>query len=152
VSADVGQRTVVVAIDSDIHAETVEDAGIELARLTGSRVDLIHILETDIVEEQAIDVQTPNEARRHIAEGIDRFSAAGIPATGHRLTVVGDHGGAGRRIADFATGHRAQLIVIGRADDGLVAGAFCDVHIVRFPSSRLGGEANGHFVGTAATT
>jgi MFS family permease len=154
-NTDYGLQSVVVAVDSSTNADAVEDAGIVMARFADSQVDLLHVFETEIVEEQAIDVETSDEAERLIAEGVDRFRVAGIPATGYLLTVVGDHGGAGRRIAEFANDHHSRLIVIGRADEGSVVSVFdtglvdqvlqharCDVHIVRIPTVRIDGDAN----------
>jgi MFS transporter, ACDE family, multidrug resistance protein len=154
-NADYGVQSIVVAVDSSTNADAVEDAGIMMARLADSQVDLLHVFETEIVEEQAVDVETSDEAKRLIAEGVDRIRVAGIPSTGYLLTVVGDHGGAGRRIAEFANDHQSRLIVIGRADEGSVASVFdadladqvvqhahCDVHIVRIPSAGTDGEAS----------
>jgi nucleotide-binding universal stress UspA family protein len=153
--ADYGVQSIVVAVDSSTNPDAVEDAGIMMARLADSQVDLLHVFETEIVEEQAVDVETSDEAKRLIAEGVDRIRVAGIPSTSYLLTVVGDHGGAGRRIAEFANDHQSRLIVIGRADEGSVASVFdadladqvvqharCDVHIVRIPSAGTDGEAS----------
>ncbi|HXA31350.1 MAG TPA: MFS transporter [Acidimicrobiales bacterium] len=154
-STDHGLQSVVVAVDSSANADAVEDAGIVMAHLADSRVDLLHIFETEIVEEQAIDVETAEVAKQLIAQGVDRIRVAGVPSTGYLLTVVGDHGAAGRRIAEFANDHLSRLIVIGRADEGSAASVFdadlvdqvlkhaqCDVHIVRIPPVHIGGEAN----------
>ena len=147
-NTDHGLPSIVVAVDSGMKAEAVEDAGTVMARLVDSRIDLLHVFETEIVEEQAIDVETLDGAKRLVTEGVDRIRLAGIPSTGHLLTVVGDHGAAGRRIAEFANDHQSRLIVIGRADEGSVASVFdadlvdqvvqharCDVHIVRMRKS-----------------
>ena len=147
-NTDHGLPSIVVAVDSGMKAEAVEDAGTVMARLVDSRIDLLHVFETEIVEEQAIDVETLDGAKSLVTEGVDRIRLAGIPSTGHLLTVVGDHGAAGRRIAEFANDHQSRLIVIGRADEGSVASVFdadlvdqvvqharCDVHIVRMRKS-----------------
>jgi MFS transporter, ACDE family, multidrug resistance protein len=42
------------------------------------------------------------------------------------LNVVSDHGGAGRRIAEYANEHHAAMIVIGSPVDGEIAGLFDD--------------------------
>jgi nucleotide-binding universal stress UspA family protein len=147
-NTDHGLPSIVVAVDSGMKAEAVEDAGTVMGRLVDSRIDLLHVFETEIVEEQAIDVETLDGAKSLVTEGVDRIRLAGIPSTGHLLTVVGDHGAAGRRIAEFANDHQSRLIVIGRADEGSVASVFdadlvdqvvqharCDVHIVRMRKS-----------------
>jgi MFS transporter, ACDE family, multidrug resistance protein len=138
------ETPIVVAIDGSSWASQVMDAGMEMARLTQSPVDIVHVVETDVVEELAIDVETSDLADRIAAKAVRRFESAGISAVAHILREVGDHGNAGRCIAQFADEHNAQLIVVGRAEEGGIAGFFdsdltdqvvrhahCDVHIVR---------------------
>jgi nucleotide-binding universal stress UspA family protein len=80
---------------------------------------------------------------------VGRLRSAGIAANGHVLRVVGDHGSSGQRIADFATGRNARMIIIGSPTDGAAAGLFdasltsqlirharCEVHIVPVPAAR----------------
>jgi ACDE family multidrug resistance protein len=135
---------IVVAVDASPGAAEVVAAGIEIARLSQAPVDIVHVLETEIVEELAIDVESSDRAERLVAAAVSHFRAAGITPTGHTLRDVADHGGAGRRIAQFADAHRARLIVVGRAEQGRLAGLFdaevtdevirhahCDVHVVR---------------------
>ena len=70
-------------------------------------------------------------------------------ANGHVLRVVGDHGASGQRIADFAAGRSARMIIIGSPADGASAGLFdasltsqlirharSEVHIVPLPAAR----------------
>jgi nucleotide-binding universal stress UspA family protein len=140
------EEPIVVALEASEYAGVVTGAAIELARLLHSGVEIVHVMETDIVEEQAVEVETTEAARRVIAAGVEQLHAAGIPATGNLFQVVGDHGDVGRRIAEFANDHQAQMIVISRRDQGPVAGLFdvdlanqvvehahCDVHVVRLP-------------------
>jgi nucleotide-binding universal stress UspA family protein len=140
---------IVVAIADSPQAARVIDAAIEVAELLDCPVEILHIFETDVVEELAVEVETLDAARGVVAEGIDRLRAAGVAGSGHLLRVVGDHGDLGRRIADFANEHQAHMIVIGTPAERetavifnvgltnqLIRHARCAVHIVPLTSER----------------
>jgi nucleotide-binding universal stress UspA family protein len=140
---------IVAAIDASPGAAAVTSAAIQLAQRLDRPVEVLHVLETDIIEEQALDLETPDTARHLVAEHVDRLHTAGVAGTGHLLRVVSGHGTAGRRIADFATAHHATMIIIGPPDDSemaeifdasltseLVRHAQCAVHIVAPASQR----------------
>jgi ACDE family multidrug resistance protein len=137
------RRPIVAAIDASMGAAAVTDAAVELAQRLDRPVEVLHVLETDVIEELALDLETLDDARHLVTDNVDRLHAAGIPAGGHLLPVVSGHGRAGRRIADFATAHRATMIIIGAPADGEIAELFdasltsevvrhaqCAVHIV----------------------
>jgi nucleotide-binding universal stress UspA family protein len=101
------------------------------------------------VGDQVVDAETAEAARTIMAETVDQLRSAGIAANGHVLRVVGDHGGSGQRIADFAAGRNARMIIIGSPTDGASAGLFdasltsqlirhaqSEVHIVPVRSAR----------------
>jgi MFS family permease len=134
---------IVAAIDHSPRAATVSGAAVEFARLLDCPVEVLHVIETDVVEELAVDVETLDAAQSVVTDAVDRLLAAGITASGHLVRVVSDHGGTGRRIAEFATEHDAQMILIGSPADSQIAGVFdaavttqvvrhanCAVHIV----------------------
>ncbi|MCU1492471.1 MAG: multidrug-efflux transporter [Acidimicrobiaceae bacterium] len=134
---------IVAAIDAGPYAEDVTDAAIQLAQFLACPVEILHILETDVVEEQAVDMEAPGTALAVLADNLGRLRSAGVPGDAHLLRVVGDHGGAGRRIAEYAYELRARMIVIGPPTDQGLVGIFdadltnelihharCDVHIV----------------------
>jgi predicted MFS family arabinose efflux permease/nucleotide-binding universal stress UspA family protein len=134
---------IVAAIDTGPQAERVTDAAIELALLLDCPVEVLHVVETDVIEELAFDVETVDAAWGGAADSVSRLHAAGVTGGGHLLRVVGDHGNVGRRIAQFANQHHAQMIVIGTPADNEIAWAFnanltdhliqearCAVHIV----------------------
>jgi nucleotide-binding universal stress UspA family protein len=133
----------VAAIDHSPRAATVSGAAVEFARLLDCPVEVLHVIETDVVEELAVDVETLDAAQSVVTDAVDRLLAAGITASGHLIRVVSDHGGTGRGIAEFATEHDAQMILIGSPADSQIAGVFdaavttqvvrhanCAVHIV----------------------
>jgi ACDE family multidrug resistance protein len=138
-----GPAPIVVAVGAGPDATGVTDAAINLGRLLDAPIDVVHVLETDIVGDQVIDAEPAEAAREAIAASVSRLRSADVPAKGHVLRVVGDHGGSGRRIADFAAERRARMIVIGSPTDGASAGLFdasltselirhadCEVHLV----------------------
>jgi nucleotide-binding universal stress UspA family protein len=134
---------IVAAIDTGPHAEGVTDAAIELALLLDCPVEVLHIVETDVIEELAVDIETLDAARDIIDDNVNRLRSAGIAGDAHLVRVIGGHGEIGRRIAEFATECHARMIVVGPPTDGEIATAFsagvtdqliryapCPVHIV----------------------
>jgi nucleotide-binding universal stress UspA family protein len=114
----------VAAIDGSAGAARVTSAAIELARQRGCPVEIVHVMETDIVGEQAVDAETPEAAAEAIARSVSLLHAAAVPGSGHLLRVAGDHGASGRAIADFARRRQAQLVVIGAPHEGAAGGLF----------------------------
>jgi ACDE family multidrug resistance protein len=111
-----GQR-IVAAVDASPAAVRVTDAAIRLAESLGSPIDVVHLLETDVVGEDATDLEDGETALRVVAEHVERVRAAGLTGDGHLLRAVGDHGGDGSRIAAFARKHTARAIVVGTAHE-----------------------------------
>jgi ACDE family multidrug resistance protein len=142
-SAQDGRAPIVAAIDAGPYAERVTDVAIEFAVLLGSPVEVLHVIETDVIEELALDLESHTEARELTSRNVARVSAAGLVGHGHVLSAVNDHGEVGRRIAEFANNLRAQMVVTGSPSDPEISRAFdadltesliqrarCAVHIV----------------------
>ncbi len=140
---------IVVAVAAGRRPAEVTDAAVELARLLHAPIEVLHVLETDVIGDQAADVETSEAARAAIADSITRLRSAGVSANGHILRLVGDHGDSGRRIASFAAERHARMIVIGAPAHGDSAGLFdasltsqlirharCDVHLVPLLADR----------------
>jgi nucleotide-binding universal stress UspA family protein len=134
---------IVAAIDAAPYAEMVTDGAIELAILLDCPVEVLHIIETDIIEEMALDLESHSEAMDITSRNVARVNAAGLVGGGHVLSAVSDHGEVGRRIAKFANQLHAQMVVIGSPADPEITRAFdadltdslihqarCAVHIV----------------------
>ncbi len=141
-------QPIVAAIDAGPGAAAVTDTAIQFAQRLDRPVEVLHILETDIVEELALDIETPDAGRDLVAHNVERIHAADVAGAGHLLRVVSGHGSAGRCIADFANAHHATMIIIGAPGDSeiaeiyhasltseLLAHAQCAVHIVA-PASK----------------
>jgi MFS transporter, ACDE family, multidrug resistance protein len=140
---------IVVAVGVGSPSAGVTEAAISLGRVLDAPIEVLHVLETDVVGDQVIDAETAEDARAVIAGSVSRLRSAGVLADGHVLRVVGDHGGSGRRIADFAAERHARMIIIGSPADGRAAGLFdasltsqlirharCEVHVVPVPAAR----------------
>jgi len=144
-----GPPPIVVAVGVGSPAAEVTGTAINLARVLDAPIEVVHVLETDVVGSQVVDAETADAARAVIADSVGLLRSAGISANGDVLRVVGDHGGTGRRIAEFAAERRARMIIVGSPADGAPAGLFdasltsqlirharCDVHVVPVPAAR----------------
>ncbi|MCU1440654.1 MAG: transporter [Rhodoglobus sp.] len=140
---------VVIAVGQSGFTEPVLAAGMRIALEFASPVELVHIRESEVIDEQDIDLETPEDAAAVMQEQIDRFAAAGLAARGHVIAHVGTHADIGRVIADRAAEWKARAIVVGpsrrstahsgqgSAIDELWRSATCDVLIVRVRSATV---------------
>ncbi|MEU7484385.1 MFS transporter [Streptomyces sp. NPDC042319] len=109
---------VIVAVGGHDKAPAIVDAAARLARDTGSPLEVVHVQQTAVVEEQAVDTETDDQARAAVTAHLDRLAALGVPATGQILTSVGDHAAAGRVLAQHAADVHARTVAIGRSPRG----------------------------------
>ncbi|MFJ4787703.1 MFS transporter [Streptomyces sp. NPDC088794] len=112
---------VIVAVGSDAKAAAIVDAAARLARDTSSPLEVVHVQQTAVVEEQAVDTETHDHARAAVTAHLDRLAAQGVAATGQILVSVGDHAAAGRALAQHATDVGARAVAIGRSPRGPAA-------------------------------
>lgn len=119
-----GRQPVVAAIDGSPKADAVMAAAIEFARAYGTFVDVLHVVETDVIKDQALDPASPDAAHDVIVGCLSRLRAAHVEGEGHLLRVANDHGGAGRRVATFANERHARMIVIGAPADSEIVEMF----------------------------
>ncbi|KAF2782074.1 MULTISPECIES: MFS transporter [unclassified Streptomyces] len=116
--AATGASPVVVAVGSHHEAAAVVDAAARLARDTSSPLEVVHVRQTAVVEEQAADTETDAEAEAAVTAHLDRLGGLGVAATGQILTGVGDHAAAGRALARHAAEVGARTIAVGRSPRG----------------------------------
>ncbi|MER5757068.1 MFS transporter [Streptomyces sp. NPDC002088] len=112
---------VIVAVSAHDQAASVVDAAARLAHDTGSPLEVVHVQQTAVVEEQATDTETPEQARAAVAAHLDRLAAQGVTAGGQVLSSVGDHAAAARALAQHAADVHARTIAIGRSPRGPLA-------------------------------
>ncbi|GGI95731.1 MFS transporter [Streptomyces brasiliensis] len=109
---------VIVAVGAHDRAAEIVDAAARMARDTNSPLEVVHVQQTAVVEEQAVDTETHDEARAAVTAHLDRLAAQGVTATGQILTSVGDHAAAGRVLARHAADVHARAIAVGRSPRG----------------------------------
>ncbi|MFB8039401.1 universal stress protein, partial [Streptomyces sp. NPDC056004] len=85
-----------------------------------SPLEVVHVQQTVVIEEQAVDTETADQARAAVTAHLDRLNVHGIAATGQILTSVGDHAAAGRALARHAMDVNASTVAIGRSPRGPV--------------------------------
>ncbi|MFD0997478.1 MFS family permease [Pseudoclavibacter chungangensis] len=114
-------RPVVVAIDGSAAAASVVDAASSIARRDGAPLEIVHVRETDVVEELAISPETRDEARVVVEAQLARIDGTDVTASGVVLESVGDHAAAGRSLALHAADVEARCVVVGRSTGGALA-------------------------------
>ncbi len=116
-----GYQPVIVAVGGTEDAAEIVDAAAAIARDTGRPLEVVHVRETAVVEQLAIDAEDAEQARSAVLGHLDRLAAQGIAATGQVLTSVGDHAAAGRVLTQHADDVDARIIAVGRSPRGPVA-------------------------------
>jgi MFS family permease len=110
-----GYQPVIVAVGATEDAAEIVDAAAAIARDAGRPLEVVHVRETAVVEELAIDAEDADQARFAVLGHLDRLAAQGFAATGQVLTSVGDHAAAGRILAQHADDIDARIIAVGRS-------------------------------------
>ncbi|GAA3784890.1 MFS transporter [Streptomyces chiangmaiensis] len=116
-----GYRPVIVAVSATEDAALIVDAAAAIARESDRPLEVVHVRETAVIEEQAVDTEDADHARAAVRAHLNHLAAHGIPATGQVLTSVGDHGTAGRVLAQHAADVDAHIVAVGRSPRGPVA-------------------------------
>lgn len=107
---------VVLAVDAASTDATTRAA--ELAMSLHTSVDVLHVFETDVVGDAAVDRETLSAASAVVHEQLTALAALGVPAVGHILRAVSDHAATGSAIARHANSVHAQSVVIGSPSSG----------------------------------
>ncbi|MER5438242.1 MFS transporter [Streptomyces sp. NPDC002790] len=109
---------VVVAVGDHDRAPAIVDAAARLARDTGSPLEVVHVRQTAVVDDQAADAEDLAQARAAVKEHLDRLAGQGMAATGQVLDSVGDHAAAGRSLARHAADAGARVVAVGHSPRG----------------------------------
>lgn len=143
-----GYKNILVAVDLSDESALILDKALEVAKLYGSQLSMVHVMEPIAVgyavEVTSVDIEGLHaEATRHAQQGLQEMGAnAGIAS--HRLhNRVGQPA---REIRELAKEIDADLIVMGghgkhgwellfgSTSSGVTHGVSCDLLIVRIPS------------------
>jgi MFS family permease len=114
-------RPIIVAVGATGDATDVVDAAADIARDLGGLLEVVHVRETAVVEEFAVDSEDADTARAAVTAHLDRLAGRGVAATGQVLHSLGDHASAGRVLAQHARDVRARTVAVGRSPRGPVA-------------------------------
>ncbi len=112
------ERPVVVAVGATSDADSVVAAAARIARGLGAPLDVVHVRETVVIEELAVDPEDAAAAEQAVRRHVNRLAAHGIHADGHVLHSVGDHAAAGHVLAEHAGAVGARLVAVGRSPHG----------------------------------
>ncbi|MEX0427479.1 MFS transporter [Nocardioides sp. DS6] len=115
-----GLRPVIVAVGATDDAAAVVDQAADIAAQEGAALEVVHVRETEVVEEFAIDAEEPSAAAATVQAHLDRLAGRGVTASGLVLHSVGDHATAGRVLALHAAEVDARAIALGRSPRGPV--------------------------------
>ncbi|WP_210584724.1 MFS transporter [Streptomyces sp. GESEQ-35] len=116
-----GATPVVVAVGAHERAAAIVDAAARIARDTHSPLEVVHVQQIAVVEEQAESTEDTEAGRAAVTAHLDRLAAQGLTATGQLLTSVGDHGAAGRALARHAADVGARVVAVGHSPRGALA-------------------------------
>ncbi|MER6531459.1 MFS transporter [Streptomyces sp. NPDC001508] len=116
-----GTRPVIVAVGAHEGAAATVDTAARFAQDTGSPLEIVHVQQTAVVDEQAVDTETADQARAAVTAHFDRLAALDISVTGQILSSVGDHAAAGGVLARHAAEVGARAIAVGRSPRGPLA-------------------------------
>ncbi|HTZ92546.1 MAG TPA: MFS transporter [Streptosporangiaceae bacterium] len=121
--ADGGRGIVVAAIDDTPTAGQVTEAAARLAAQDDLAVHVVHAREAAVGGDVAVDGEDLAAAQALVRARLDELAGHSIAAEGQILLHAGDHGAAGRMVAEYANTIGAATIVIGApSHDGLPAG------------------------------
>ncbi|WP_116951314.1 MFS transporter [Jiangella endophytica] len=112
---------VIVAAVAGTDGAEVTRVAARLATLNGRTVDVLHAQESAIAGDSAAETEDDSAARDAVRQRLDEVAALGVPAVGHLLRGVTDHGAVGRLIAEHAEQVGARAIVIGTPSHGGLA-------------------------------
>jgi MFS family permease len=108
-----GRGPLVIAV-AEPNALEVCALAAPVARSRGAAVHVLHVVERDVVAgEDAIDLESSDDAAELLAACVAELSSAGVTATGEVLHAVGTHAAVAARIVQRAAELGAAAIVLG---------------------------------------
>jgi K+-sensing histidine kinase KdpD len=109
---------ILVAVDATPASAAVTRAAASLAAERGARVEVVHVLETGVVGEDAADLESTAGARAVLDAHVRLLTRRGIDAHGALLHAVGDHEDTARAVLARAAAEGADVVMLGTAHRG----------------------------------
>jgi MFS family permease len=131
--AEASAAPVVVAVDATPSGELVALRAARIAAERHAPLELLHVQEIDVIGEQAVDIESLDEARAVVKARVAALVATGVPTSGQVLRSVSDHAGVARLVSEHAQSVGAQLVVVGPNHGGLAPNAFGRNVLVVYP-------------------
>jgi nucleotide-binding universal stress UspA family protein len=113
---------ILAAIDDSPIAGLVTEAAARLAAQGGRAVHIVHATEAAVGGDIAVEGEELKSSRAIVRRHLDHLASWQIPSEGQILLHAGDHGAAGRMVAEYANSVGALTIVIGAPTHGGLAG------------------------------
>jgi nucleotide-binding universal stress UspA family protein len=104
---------IIAAVDGSPTAGLVTDAAARLAAGSGRLVHVVHAQEDAIGGDTAANGESLDAARAVVRGHLSKLADMGVPAEGHVLLHSGDHGIAGKHLAEYANEVGATTIFVG---------------------------------------
>jgi MFS family permease len=105
---------VLVAVDGSSRGIEVTAAAARLAAERGAGVEVVHVHETDVVGEDAVDRESREMAAAVLALRLEQLREAGVEAGGEVVHTYGDREDAVRAVLSRIDEVGAQAVVVGR--------------------------------------
>jgi len=105
---------ILVAVDGSARGIVVTAAAAKLATERGAAVEVLHVHETDVLGEDAVDRESREMAAAVLAHRLAQLQELGVPAGGEVLHTFGDHEDAVQAVLDRVDALGAQAVVVGR--------------------------------------
>ncbi len=102
-----------LAVDATPAAAAVTAAAAQLARSRGAAVEVVHVHETDVFDDEAADRESREMASAVLHLRLAQLREAGVVAGGAVLHTYGDHADAVQAVLDHAGEVGADTLVVG---------------------------------------
>ena len=112
------RAAILVAVDATPASAAVTRAAASLAGERGARVEVVHVLETDVVGDDAADLESTAGARAVLDAHVGLLTRRGVDVRGALLHAVGDHGDTAQAVLDRAAASGADVVMLGAAHRG----------------------------------
>ena len=109
---------ILVAVDATPASAAVTRAAASLAGERGARVEVVHVLETDVIGDDAADLESTAGAKAVLDAHVGLLTRRGVDAHGAVLHAVGDHDDTAQAVLDRAAASGADVVMLGAAHRG----------------------------------
>ncbi len=107
-----GRPVVLLAVDAGPGGRAVTETTAEIAGQHGAAVEVLHVRETDVVNDDAVDRESAPDADRILDDRLAQLLGDGIPAAGRILRTTGGPADVAAAIARRAADVDAELVVL----------------------------------------